>query len=129
MSGSESLLLRVEEIDWAPPEWTCCGFPLEAAGRERIRLDPVVETLHRLADTTTEADSTALGPAMHVAHMLVGRQGADGMWPAALNARTGEFIGTERSAAPLSLYKRLADLLQSTEFDYVIAHAEQALHP
>jgi len=117
--------LRVDDIAWAPPEWTLCGFPLEAVGREPIRLETALATLYRLADTITDADSTALGPAMHVAHMLVSRQGADGQWPAMLNARTGDALSDERSEAPLQLYKRLADLLGTTEFDHILAFAEK----
>ena len=116
-------MLTVDDLEWAPPEWTLCGFPLERPGEEAIRLESAIETLHRLADTITDANSTALGPAMHVAHMLVSRQGADGRWPASLNARTGEFLGTERSDAPLSLYERLAEVLQTTEFDHVLEFA------
>ena len=116
-------VLRVDDIEWAPPEWTLCGFPLEASGREPIHLERALRTLHRLADTITDADSTALGPAMHVAHMLVSRQGRDGRWPALLNARTGETLGEERSDVPLRLYERLGDILRTTEFDHVIDFA------
>jgi hypothetical protein len=117
--------LRVDDLAWAPPEWTCCGFPLPGPGCEEISLEQALETLHRLADTTTDWDGTALGPAMHVSHMLVSRQGADGRWPARLNARTGEFLGDARTDAPLALYRRLAVVLDSTEFDDIIAYAEK----
>jgi hypothetical protein len=117
--------IAVEALAWAPPEWSCCGFPLEAQGCETVVLDTALAVLHDLADGITEADSTALGPAMHVAHMLVSRQGPDGKWPAILNARTGEYIGPQRTDAPVRLYRRLADILQTTEFDHVIEHADQ----
>ncbi len=72
----------------------------------------------------TEADSTPLGAAMHVAHMLVTMQGPDGLWPQSLNLRTGQAIGQGRSAAPISLMRRLNRLLYSTEFDPAIRQAE-----
>jgi hypothetical protein len=84
-----------------------------------------MDVLHRLADTVTDADSIALGPAMHVAHMLVMRQGADGLWPAALNARTGLPTTCERSAAPIELYIRLNAMLDTTEFDHVLKFAAE----
>lgn len=112
--------LRVEAVAFAPPEWTCCGFPLEAEGAEVISLDSAMRTLHRLADTVTEWDSTALGPAMHVAHMLVRRIGSDGRWPARLNARTGEAIGDERTDSPMALYRRLKAMLDTTEYDHLL---------
>ncbi len=116
-------MLSVEDIEWSPPEWTLCGFPLETAGQEPILLAAALDTLHRLADTITDADSTALGPAMHVAHMLVSRQGADGQWPAAMNARTGDTLSGERTDAPLRLYERLANILGTTEFDRILTFA------
>jgi len=118
------IALTVDAVSWAPPEWSCCGFPLAAPDGEPICLESALAVLHQLADTITDADSTALGPAMHVAHMLVSRQGADGLWPARLNARTGEFLGEGRTEAPLRLYNRLADLLQTSEFDHVLEFAE-----
>ncbi len=115
----------VDGIEWTPPEWTLCGFPIDRGHPDWICLDAAVRTLHQLADTVTEIDSTALGPAMHVAHMLVSRQSADGRWPAALYARTGGARGDGRSDAPIHLYRKLRELLQTTEFDHVIAFAEK----
>ena len=120
--------LRIDHIAWAPPEWACCGFPLEAPGQAVVCMETALAVLHGLADTITDADSTALGPAMHVAHMLVSRQGTDGMWPASLNACTGEVLNDERTAAPIRLYRRLTDLLRTTEFDHVVAFAEKQAH-
>ena len=114
-------MLQLDQVPFAPPEWTCCGFPLRESGEETIALEEALTILHRLADTITEADSTALGPAMHVAHMLVRRIGPDGRWPAHLNARTGEFLGEERTDAPRDLYRRLSILLATTEFDQILA--------
>lgn len=119
--------IAVEAVAWAPPEWACCGFPLESPECETVVLETALAVLHSLADTITEADSTALGPAMHVAHMLISRQGPDGKWPAALNARTGEYISPQRTDLPIRLYRRLADLLDTTEFDHVIEYAEHRM--
>ena len=117
--------LQVDDIAWAPPEWTLCGFPLEAPGAEVVHIGRAVDTLCRLADTVTDSDSTALGPAMHVAHMLVGRQGGDGRWPATLNGRTGEGCDSARTDRPLELYRRLTELLQTTEFEHIVRFAEE----
>jgi hypothetical protein len=122
-------VVSVEDVAWAPPEWACNCFPLEAAGQELLRLETALAILHRLADSITDADSTALGPAIHVAHMLLAWQGADGRWPATLNANTGQAIGRERTAAPLTLYRRLADLLETSEFDHVIERSERLTGP
>ena len=47
-----------------------------------------------------------------------------GRWPEALNLRTGEPVGTGRSLAPVSLFRRLNVLLHSTEFEHVYRFAE-----
>lgn len=112
---------------WTPPSWVCNCFPLPAAGVEVVSLDYIMTALDRHIASITEADSTALGAAMHVAHMLVTLQGADGLWPARLNLRTGRGIGEDRSNAPLPLMRRLNTLLYSTEYEPAICRAEAAV--
>jgi len=115
--------LRVEDVCWAPPEWTLCGFPLTGPDIAEVRLDTVTAVLLQLAATISEADSVALGPAMHVAHMLVTRQGIDGRWPARLDARTGAALSNARTYAPIALFECLAEALQTSEFDRVLERA------
>jgi hypothetical protein len=112
---------------WAPPNWACNCFPLPSAGVEVVSLDYIMTALDRHIASITEADSTALGAAMHVAHILVTLQGADGLWPARLNLRTGRGVGEARSAGPLPLMRRLNALLYSTEYDPAIRRAEAAV--
>lgn len=109
---------------WSPPEWTRNCFPLPDEDAEILTLDWLIPTLHTHIDTVTEADTTALGQALHVGHMLVTMQGADGRWPATFNARTGEAIGDERTFAPISLFQRMNAMLDSTEFDSAVSRAE-----
>lgn len=116
--------LTVEQLAWSPPEWSLNGFPLETPGQETVHLENVVSTLLALADSVTEADSTALGPAMHVGHILTTRQGSDGQWPETLNCRTGFEVGEGRTLAPLKLFQRLTLLLETTEFDHVFARMQ-----
>jgi hypothetical protein len=111
---------------WTPREWVCNCFPQPAAGVEVVSLDYILAALDRHTAAITEADSTALGAAMHAAHILVTLQGPDGLWPQQLNLRTGRGIGEARSAAPISLMRRLNALLYSTEYDYTIGRAEAA---
>ena len=84
----------------------------------------VITTLEALADTATEADTTPLGAVLHVAHLLKTMQGADGRWPAAFNARTGEAVGAGRTFAPVPLFRRLNTMLLSTEFERACDFAE-----
>jgi hypothetical protein len=111
---------------WTPPSWSCHCFPLPDPDAEVVELDYIVTALIGHAAQITEADRTALGPAMHVAHMLVTLQGADGLWPAKLNLRTGRTADDARSAAPLPLMRWLNQLLYSTEFDPAIRRAVAA---
>jgi hypothetical protein len=111
---------------WTPPSWVCCCFPQPEPEVETVSLDYIMTALQQHTAQITEADSTALGAAMHVAHILVTLQGADGLWPARLNLRTGRGVGDGRSAAPVPLMRRLNQLLYSTEFDHSIDRAETA---
>ncbi len=109
---------------WTPPEWVYNCFPLPALEAETVTLDYVIETMQAETDSCTEWDSTPLGRVLHVAHMLVSHQGADGLWASALNLRTGEEIGGSRSSAPLPLLQRLNVLLDSSEFDFALRRGE-----
>jgi hypothetical protein len=110
--------------DWTPPEWVynCC--PMFAPEAEVVTLDEVIAAMHAELDACTEWDSTPRGRVLHVAHMLVSHQGADGLWPSRFILRTAEEIGVERSSAPLPLFRRLNDLLDSTEFDFALSRGE-----
>ena len=80
----------------------------------------IIDTLQAHINTVTEADTTALGRALHVGHMLTVMQSETGDWPAILNVRTGEWIGDERSLEPVPLFQRMTDMLGTTEFDHVL---------
>ncbi len=104
-------------MDWSPPEWFYSLFPLPGPGEEIVSLEYVVTVLHARIDLVTEADSSPLGGVLHVAHLLKSEQGADGRWPQTVNARTGQAIGAGRTTAPVSVFRRLNALLNSTEFE------------
>jgi len=110
--------------DWTPPEWVCNRFPMPTPETEEVTLDYVIAAAQAEVDACTEQDTTPLGRVLHVAHMLVSQQGADGLWAAAFNLRTGEEISVERSSAPLPLFRRLNALLDSSEFDYSLRRGE-----
>jgi hypothetical protein len=120
---TRKLILKADEIIWSPPEWSCNCFPLPHTDHEVLELEYVVDAMQRLVDTVTEADTTGLGRSLHVGHMLTSMQSAEGNWPALFNARTGEWIGDERSVAPIPLLRRMNAMLNSTEFDHVIRRA------
>lgn len=108
----------------APLEWVFWNFPMPTSETEVVTLDYVVAALQSEIDTCTEWDTSPLGNVLHVAHMLVCHQGADGLWACAFSLRTAEEIGVERSSAPLPLFRRLNDLLGSTEFDFSLRRGE-----
>jgi hypothetical protein len=72
-------------------------------------------------ETEVTGDQTFIAPVLHWAHIFKAEQGVNGDWPAIVNARTGEEVGLERTSAPVKLLKRLAILLQSSEFDLAIS--------
>lgn len=109
-------------VAWTPPEWVCNCFPQTAAGQEVVRLDELVAVLHSLADTATEADVAPLQKALHVSHILVTLQGADGKWPAVLNLRTAASIGMERTTAPLELFRLLDERTNLDGFGYLYSY-------
>jgi hypothetical protein len=121
-------MTRTEAIigSWTPPSWVLNCFPRPTAETEVVSLEYIIAALDRHTSTITDADSTPLGAAMHVAHMLVTLQGADGLWPAQLNLRTGRAGNEMRSSAPVPLMRRLNALLYSTEFDPAISRADAA---
>jgi len=110
--------------DWTPPEWVYNRFPMPNPETEVVTLDYVITVMQAAVDACTEWDTAPLGRVLHVAHMLVSHQGADGLWAATWNLRTGEEIGGERSSAPLPLFRRLNNLLGSSEFDFSLRRGE-----
>jgi hypothetical protein len=86
-------------------------------------MEYIVHTLQVHLNQVTEADTTALGRALHVGHILTTMQSNEGNWPALLNVRTGEWIGNERSRAPIPLFERMTAMLGTTEFDHVLRKA------
>jgi hypothetical protein len=112
-----------EEILWSPYHWSCNCFPLPAEDAEILDLQWVIDVLQKHVDTCTEWDTTALGRALHVGHLLTLMQAPDGTWPAIINGRTGDAIGEARTLAPIPLFQRMGRMLQSTEFDHVLKKA------
>ena len=112
---------------WTSPFWVCNVFPQPMPGADVATLDYIIAALDRHTAHITEADSTPLGAAMHVAHMLMSLQGPDGLWPARINLRTGEAVGDERSAAPIPMMRRLDDLLDANEYEWTIRRAEAGI--
>lgn len=110
--------------EWAPPEWAYNCFPLPNPEAEVVTLEFVIAAMQAQVDVCTECDWAPLGRVLHVAHMLVCHQGGDGLWATALNARTGEDIGDERTSAPLPLFRRLNAFLNTSEFDAALQCGE-----
>jgi hypothetical protein len=110
--------------DWTPPEWVYNRFPMPTPETEVVTLDYVIAAMYAEADSCTEWDSTPLGRVLHVAPMLVSHQGDDGLWASVFNLRTAEEIGVERSSAPLPLFRRLNEMLDSSEFDFALRRGE-----
>jgi hypothetical protein len=117
----------MEIVDWTPPDWACNCFPQTEVGQLEVCLTDLIAVAQAHLDTVTEADTTARGAIGHVAHILVTLQGADGLWPERLNLRTGRSLSPARSAAPLTLFRRLNAMLDSTEFDPACRCAEAAV--
>ncbi len=109
---------------WSPPEWACCSFPLPEASPVCLEMPWLLEALNQLIEARTDADTTPLQRALHVAHMLVTMQGTDGAWPVRFCPRTGKQAGNGRTYAPALLMKQLKLVLQSTEFTVAVQHAE-----
>ncbi len=87
-------------------------------------MDTLLAACHAYVDTATEADTTAICKVLHVAHLLMTLQGADGQWPDTLNARTGAIQGAGRTTEPVALLRRLDALLHASEFKTVCAVAD-----
>lgn len=113
--------------EWTPPGWVFNVFPIPVPDTEVITLDYIIAAMRAEIESCTEWDSVPLGRVLHVAHMLVSHQAADGLWPAVLNLRTAEDIGTERSHAPLPLFRDLNKILDSSEFDFAVRRIEAGI--
>jgi hypothetical protein len=108
----------------APPGWVWMGFRISEPSGETLSIAEVVADGLRLIDESERTgDQSHFGPVMHWAHILKTEQGPDGAWPDAVNARTGEPIGTARTHAPATLMARLDALLDSTEYAACIERA------
>lgn len=108
----------------APNDWYYHLFPLTAEGAETLPLAYVVELAEALIrEAERTGDETHFGPVLHWAHLLKCEQGPDGHWPAVVNARTGEALGSERTRRPAELLARLSRLLDTSEFDAAVALA------
>lgn len=112
-------------VVWAPPEWACNSFPMEAPSQQEMEMERLVAILNALLDTSCEADYTPLQKVLHVAHILVTMQGPDGLWPAKFHLKTGNPLTCERTHAPVALFKRLNSLLSTTEFNRAIWYATE----
>lgn len=108
----------------APLDWAYELFPLPAEGEEIISLEWVAEVAQGLFDLAeATGDRAHIGPTLHWAHRFVITQGREGDWPFLVNARTGEVVTTQRTRKPVEFLARLGDLLQSSEFEHVVARA------
>jgi hypothetical protein len=114
-------------VAWTPPEWVCNCFPQTEAGQFETSLRDLIAVANRHLDTVTEADTTARSAVLHVAHMLVSMQGPDGLWPERLDLKTGCALTELRSAEPVTLFRRLNVMLDSTEFDPACRWAEAGI--
>jgi hypothetical protein len=108
----------------APTDWYYHLLPLPAPSEETLSLDWVAVVAGELMDRAEASGEPAECEAvLHWAHLLKLEQGTEGDWPAVVNARTGEALGEERTRKPAAVLARLGELLDSTEFDTVIALA------
>ncbi len=113
-------------MEWTSPEWACPNFPVSFEGQEDVSIEAILADMNDLLDTVTEADTSARSKVLHVAHILVTLQEADGHWAAMRNLRTGEPIGTARTNVPVAVFMRLGKMLQSSEFDHAIERANSS---
>jgi len=110
----------------APLGWAYALFPLQGEGDERLSLEWLTGLAHKLIDNAEETgDEAHFGPVLHWAHILKTEQGPDGDWPAQVNARTGAPVGAARTREPARLLARLDALLDSSEFEAVVARAAE----
>jgi hypothetical protein len=108
----------------APLDWAYALFPLPAEGEEILSMEWVAEVAHRLLDLSEyTGDQAHIGPTLHWAHRLVVSQSREGDWPLLVNARTGEVVSAQRTRKPAEFLARLGDLLDSSEFEHVVARA------
>ncbi len=122
--------MEPDELILSPPEWAFNCFPLPEPDVDVLTMEFVISTMQAQIDLVTEADTSRLGRALHVGHLLTVAQSDAGDWPAVFNARTGESIGSERSLAPLPMFERMNLMLNSSEFDHVLKRAAWGgIHP
>lgn len=106
----------------APNDWYLHLFPLTAEGEEVLPLEYVVEVAEGfIRETVRTGDHVHLGPPLHWAHLLKYELGSGSDWPAVINARTGDAIGEERTRRPAELLAKLAEMLDTAEFDAAVA--------
>jgi len=110
-------------MEWTSPDWACPNFPVSFEGQEVVSTETIIADMNALLDMVTDGDTSARSKVLHVAHMFVTLQEADGHWAAMRNLRTGEPVGTARTAAPIPVFARLGEMLQSSEFDHAIERA------
>jgi hypothetical protein len=101
----------------APWDWCYAFIPLDGPDEEIVDVETAVARMLTAFGRIRPGDTSALGPVMHVAHILQSEQGADGRWPARLNVRTGEAVGSARTGAPATLLRRLDSYLNLSEFE------------
>ncbi|CEK13121.1 hypothetical protein [Chthonomonas calidirosea] len=112
-------------VSWAPPEWFCNSFPLEAPDQRIMTMERLVFLLQTLLDATSEENYTPLQKVLHVAHILVTMQGNDGLWPSEFDLVTAAPLSPKRSDAPLPLFQRLNAMLASSEFEHSLRYAQE----
>ena len=119
--------IALDETIWTPPDWFYCNFPLESEDQEIIELDRAIEKMQSLLDLIEPHDTVAAGYAAHVAHILVTMERPECRWHAVFNAKNGARVGDAYTRSPLTLMRRLTDILSTTEFDHVYRRAEKSL--
>lgn len=122
--GMKQNASSISILSWAPPEWFCNSFPLEAPDQRVMTMERLIVLLQNLLDSTSEADYTPLQKVLHVAHILVTMQGQDGLWPAEFDLTTAAPLSDQRSDAPLALFQRLNTMLASSEFEHSLRYAQ-----
>ncbi|HET6386401.1 MAG TPA: hypothetical protein VFJ58_23665 [Armatimonadota bacterium] len=111
MKAADAILSRTAPVGWA---WAL--FPL-CPDERSLSISYAADCMEALAQMGAAASGPFLGRAAHAAHVLKSRQLPEGCWQEWWDARTGEPIGDESCAMPvLTLFSRLDQLLQSTEF-------------
>lgn len=117
---------RAEEYPIVPMDWYYGLFPLDTEGETILSIDRVVEIAHTLLNQTEATeDDLWYSPTLHWMHIIKAEQGTDGAWPAIVNARTGEPVGTARTRTPADYMERVNRHLQSSEFEQTVLFARK----